>query len=85
MIFKTFGLILAAFAMSLSAGTAGFAETEPCNCEPDPDPEPDPVLTKGNNGWGNGIDGANPGTERGGTRETKANRQGWAEKDFTGR
>jgi hypothetical protein len=77
MIFRTVGLIITAFAMSLSAGTAVFAETEPCYCEPDPEPEPEPEPTKGNNGWGNGIDGVNPGTEKGGTRETKANREGW--------
>jgi hypothetical protein len=80
MIFRNIGLMISAFAVSLSAASAVFAEDdggEPpseCLCEP---PEPDPEPTKGNNGWGNGIDGVNPGTEKGGTKETKANREGW--------
>lgn len=32
---------------------------------------PPPVMTKGNNGWGNGADGPNPGTYKGATRLSK--------------
>jgi hypothetical protein len=33
---------------------------------------PPPVLTKGNNGWGNGTDGTNPGSFQGGTLASKS-------------
>lgn len=59
----------------MSLGSAALA----CDCVPPPPPE----ETKGNNGWGNGIDGANAGTPKGGTADTKKNDVGWDK--FTGR
>lgn len=67
------------FVVAVSFATTSFAEfteepEEPpvgCLSECDPDPEPE----KGNNGWGNGIDGDNPGTDNGNARQvsTKKN------------
>jgi hypothetical protein len=40
----------------------------PVDCEPYQSPEcptEEPEKTKGNNGWGNGEDGDNPGTNKG--------------------
>lgn len=56
-------------AMATGFGSVSFAETggeEEClnDCGPE---------SKGNNGWGNGIDGDNPGTSKGGTADTKEN------------
>lgn len=31
----------------------------------------DPCYVKGNNGWGNGADGTNPGSDKGGTSASK--------------
>lgn len=55
--------------------------TETCyDCPEEPAP-------KGNNGWGNGIDGDNPGTPKGGTADTKKNEVVWEKFDgkFDGR
>lgn len=60
--------------MTLSFGSVALA----CDCEPPP-----PTTEKGNNGWGNGIDGENAGTPKGGTADTKENKVGWDK--FTGR
>lgn len=55
-------------AMSVGFTSASFAESEPPTDEPPVGclssecEEPD---EKGNNGWGNGIDGVNPGTDEG--------------------
>lgn len=57
------------FAMATGFATMSVAEgTGEEECFDDCGPEP-----KGNNGWGNGIDGDNPGTTKGGTAETKMN------------
>lgn len=58
--------------MAMSFGSAAFACGDG-SCEPE----------KGNNGWGNGIDGANAGTPKGGTADTKKNEVG--SDKFTGR
>lgn len=73
-------------AMSTVFSSASFAEGggETClsECEPTED-------TKGNNGWGNGIDGTNPGSDAGPPAqvETKNNREVWEkfEGKFEGR
>jgi hypothetical protein len=68
------------FAMAAAFGTASFAEDCGAECtgtgtstgtdDGGGDPEP-----KGNNGWGNGVDGENPGTDNGNARQvsTKQN------------
>lgn len=64
-------------AMSAAFAPASFAEGDGgCvkECEP---PPPPPEPTKGNNGWGNGIDGDNPGTPKGATADTKKNEVVW--------
>lgn len=33
---------------------------------------PPPEVPKGNNGWGNGAEGTNPGSDEGGTAGTKS-------------
>jgi len=38
---------------------------------------PEEPQPKGNNGWGNGADGDNPGTPKGGTADTKKNEVIW--------
>lgn len=65
------------FVMGVGLATTTFAEgtitppTETCfDCPEEPQP-------KGNNGWGNGVDGANPGTPKGGTADTKKNKVVW--------
>jgi hypothetical protein len=60
-----FGLAMSFAGMSYAEGDGGGEEE--CRCE-----EP----TKGNNGWGNGLDGVNPGTSKGGTADTKENQPG---------
>jgi hypothetical protein len=52
-----------AFVLAMSCATASFAEGET---------EPPPESTKGNNGWGNGPDSTNAGSNSGGTAETKS-------------
>lgn len=37
----------------------------------DPVPEPEPAPEKGNNGWGNGAEGINNGSDEGGTADSK--------------
>lgn len=64
------------FAMAAGFATASSAEcTEGCEgtgttTSTDDDPKP-----KGNNGWGNGVDGINPGTSKGNAQQvsTKEN------------
>lgn len=66
------------FAMAAAFGTASYANecgtdcgtTTPTTDDGGGDPEP-----KGNNGWGNGADGVNPGTDNGNARQvsTKEN------------
>ncbi len=74
---KTKNLTAAAtvLAITMSFGSAAFACYEN-ECEPPP-PEEEP--TKGNNGWGNGIDGTNPGSDAGPVTqvETKNNVVVW--------
>jgi hypothetical protein len=38
----------------------------PTTPKPTPTPTPTPTVKKGNNGWGNGLDPTNPGSNRGG-------------------
>ncbi len=73
---KTLTAAATVLVMTLSFGSAAFACYDG-SCEPPTEPE------KGNNGWGNGIDGENAGTPKGGTAETKENKVGWEK--FTGR
>lgn len=49
-----------------SSFTISTYEPPPECYEPPPPecPDPEPKM-KGNNGWGNGIDGSNPGTDKG--------------------
>lgn len=66
------------FVMGVGFATSTFAEgtvtpppDETCfDCPEEPQP-------KGNNGWGNGVDGDNPGTPKGGTADTKRNDVVW--------
>lgn len=68
---KSVGLIITAFVVSLSFAPAAFAEGVPGDDDPvDEEPPTDP---KGNNGWGNGIDGENAGSPKGGTAASKQN------------
>lgn len=53
-----------AFASASFSFEDGGGETCYTDCTDDP-------KTKGNNGWGNGGDGDNAGTDKGGTRDTK--------------
>jgi hypothetical protein len=80
-------------AMSTVFASASFAEFEdpeepPIGCLSDDCEEPDPP-TKGNNGWGNGIDGENPGSDEGPASQvtTKQNEAVWEkfEGKFDGR
>ncbi|HLQ19716.1 MAG TPA: hypothetical protein VK146_12130 [Tabrizicola sp.] len=70
---KTMILTTAAtvLALSMSFGSASFACDEGCTDDPPVD------TSKGDNGWGNGADGINPGTDEGNARQvsTKANPQ----------
>ncbi|MFM7335960.1 MAG: hypothetical protein ACKO2N_10815 [Tabrizicola sp.] len=62
------------FAIAMSFGSSAFACFEG-DCEPPPPPE----ESKGNNGWGNGIDGTNPGSFAGPASQvdTKTNVSVW--------
>ena len=62
--------------MTMGIGSATFA-CEDGSCEPPPPPPEE--ETKGNNGWGNGIDGTNPGSFAGPASqvETKTNQNVW--------
>lgn len=67
------------FAMSTGFVGTAFAEGEeepPPECLSGCEPEP---TGKGNNGWGNGADGDNPGTDEGPASQvdTKENRVVW--------
>jgi hypothetical protein len=64
---KNVGLVIAAFVLSLAGAPAAFACGDG-ECEPPPDEEP----TKGNNGWGNGADSTNAGSDAGGTQGSKS-------------
>jgi hypothetical protein len=70
-----------ALAMSFATSANACGETP---CEPPPEEE-----TKGNNGWGNGIDGTNPGSDEGPASQvsTKQNESVWDKFDgkFEGR
>lgn len=77
-------------AMSTVFASASFAvgtEEPPVGCLSSECEEPDDP--KGNNGWGNGKDGTNPGSNSGPPSqvETKNNREIWEkfEGKFTGR
>lgn len=69
------------FAMTTGFASVSFAEIvvpdDPVGCLSSECEEPD--EPKGNNGWGNGIDGVNPGTDAGPPSqvETKNNREIW--------
>ena len=61
-------------ALALLAGSASAAprfdglmgHLDPmCGCEPPPPPPPPEEPEKGNNGWGNGADPSNPGSDHG--------------------
>jgi hypothetical protein len=58
------------FASASFADGGGGGEDTCYDCPDDPKP-------KGNNGWGNGIDGENPGTPKGKTSGTKLNQETW--------
>lgn len=47
-----------------------------CKCEPE---EPEPKV-KGNNGWGNGAEGINNGSSKGGTQGSKSD-ETWTDGD----
>ena len=64
--FRIFGLIISAFVVSLSFTPAAFASTEGDTCE-----DPEEPTAKGNNGWGNGLDSTNPGSDEGKTAVSK--------------
>jgi len=73
---KNMGLIISAFFLSLSLAPAAVA----CGCEEEPE--------KGNNGWGNGPDTTNAGSDSGATAVTKSVNGLGADKfdgKFTGR
>ncbi len=68
-------LVGAVTLVSLGISAPAFA----CGCEPPP-----PADTKGNNGWGNGPDSTNAGSNSGATAVTKSV-NGPANDKFTGR
>ena len=67
--FTVFTVIGAVPAHALGGGCTS-------NCEPPPE-EP---KVKGNNGWGNGAEGINNGSFKGGTKESKRD-ETWTEGD----
>lgn len=73
-------------AMTTGFASTSFADGVPVECLSGCEPE---EPTKGNNGWGNGIDGTNPGSDAGPPAqvETKNNREVWEkfEGKFEGR
>ena len=90
---KDLTAVLMIFALAAAFATASQANDclEGCSSTPPGttddgggDPEP-----KGNNGWGNGVDGTNPGSDAGPPSqvETKNNREVWDKFDgkFEGR
>jgi hypothetical protein len=63
--------VIGAFAvMSLGLATASFAEGDPTPCECE-EPGPGP-KERADNGWGNGPDSTNPGSDAGGTAPSKS-------------
>lgn len=64
----TTACMIIAMSMGFASASFAFGEDggETCLTECPDDPKP-----KGNNGWGNGGDGDNAGTTKGGTRDTK--------------
>jgi hypothetical protein len=81
---KTKKLTAACMIIAMATGFASTSFAEGggeviCNSECE---EP-PTKPKGNNGWGNGIDGDNAGTPKGGTAPTKLNEATWDK--FSGR
>ncbi len=66
-------------ALAMSFGSTAFACYEGCDDDPPPPPPPPEETTKGNNGWGNGTDGTNPGSFAGPASqvETKTNQRVW--------
>ena len=73
---KKLTAVATVLAMTLSFGSAAFA----CDCGP----PPPPGTEKGNNGWGNGEDPINAGSNSGATKDTKSV-NGPATDKFTGR
>jgi hypothetical protein len=66
-------LALLSLPVSASAGLADELMGDyyaMCGCEPPPPPE---EPEKGNNGWGNGADPSNPGSDHGATGPSKNN------------
>lgn len=84
---KNLTVASAVLALSMSFASTAFACYEG-ECEPPPPPPPE-ETTKGNNGWGNGIDGENPGSDEGPASQvtTKQNEAVWEKFDgkFDGR
>lgn len=62
---RTAGLVITVLSLSLSFAPAAFACGDG-SCEPPPE-------EKGNNGWGNGADSTNAGSNTGGTQSSKSN------------
>lgn len=62
--FRTAGLVMTVLSLSLSTAPAAFACYDN-ECEP-------PPAEKGNNGWGNGADSTNAGSNAGGTNGSKS-------------
>lgn len=77
---KTANLTAACVIIAMSTGFAsasfafGTEEPPPEGCVSECEP---PAPEKGNNGWGNGYDGENPGTPKGATADTKKNEVIW--------
>jgi hypothetical protein len=70
-----FKLLMAA-SITAAAGLSVFPSTavacvDGVGCEPEDPVDPPPVKKKGNNGWGNGDEGTNNGSDDGGTEDTK--------------
>jgi hypothetical protein len=67
------GVVALGFALVVGQGISGVAVqpsyadgTTTTNTTPPPTTPPPPTtVEKGNNGWGNGLDGENPGTDNG--------------------
>ena len=76
---KDLTAVLMVFALAAACATASQAEClEGCSSTPTgttDDGGGDPPEPKGDNGWGNGADGVNPGTDNGNSRQvsTKSN------------
>lgn len=70
-----FKLLMAASITAVAAlsvfPAAAVACVDGVGCDPE-DPVDPPVVKKGNNGWGNGAEGTNAGSDEGGTEDTKS-------------